>query len=80
MNFKEQMGRDIKNVFNNPGEFADMTVFYYNGKRFKCPVVLDYNPYIAPEKDMIPENRILTPEQAIAMVRAKGFIISEIAK
>ena len=39
-----------------------------------------YNPYIAPGKDMIPETRILTPEQAISMARARGYIVSDVMK
>jgi len=36
-----------------------------------------YCPYSAPEKESIPENRVLTPEQAIAMLKSRGYIISE---
>jgi transposase len=36
-----------------------------------------YAPYIAPAKDSIPEKRVLTPEQALAMLRAKGYLIEE---
>ena len=41
MNFKQQVERDVERTFSNLDEFADMTVFHYNKKRFKCPVVLD---------------------------------------
>ena len=34
-----------------------------------------YSPYEAPIKDAIPESRVLTPEQALAMLRAKGYVI-----
>ena len=36
-----------------------------------------YAPYIAPAKESIPESRVLSPEQALAMLRAKGYIIQE---
>ncbi len=36
-----------------------------------------YTPFDAPDKESIPDNRILTPEQALAMLRSKGYIISE---
>jgi hypothetical protein len=36
-----------------------------------------YAPFVAPDMESIPENRILTPEQALAMLRSKGYIISE---
>ena len=36
-----------------------------------------YTPFIAPAKESIPEKRVLTPEQALAMLRSNGFIISE---
>lgn len=38
-----------------------------------------YTPFIAPVKESIPEKRILTPEQALALLRSKGYIISETA-
>ena len=38
-----------------------------------------YAPYIAPAKENIPQNRVLSPEQAIAMLRSKGYIIEESA-
>ena len=34
-----------------------------------------YTPYIAPTKESIPQSRVLSPEQALAMLRAKGYII-----
>ena len=37
-----------------------------------------YCPYIAPEKESIPENRVLSPEQAIALLKSRGYIISEV--
>jgi len=36
-----------------------------------------YTPYIAPAKETIPQSRVLSPEQALAMLRAKGYIIEE---
>jgi transposase len=36
-----------------------------------------YAPYIAPAKKSIPEKRILTTEQALAMLRSKGFLIED---
>jgi len=36
-----------------------------------------YAPYIAPAKQSIPKSRVLSPEQALAMLRAKGYVISE---
>ena len=35
-----------------------------------------YTPYVAPVTEAIPNNRVLTPEQALALVRSNGFIIS----
>jgi transposase len=34
-----------------------------------------YKPFVAPSNDSIPLNRVLTKEQALAMIRRKGFII-----
>lgn len=42
MNFKEQLERDVKEVFHNVDEFAEEKEFYYNGKQYKAPVILDY--------------------------------------
>jgi len=36
-----------------------------------------YAPYILPAKETIPENRVLTTHQALALLRSKGFVISE---
>ena len=38
-----------------------------------------YAPYAVPAKESIPESRVLTPDQALAMLRAKGYIIEEAA-
>jgi transposase len=38
-----------------------------------------YAPYIAPVKENIPKNRVLSPEQAFALLRSKGYIIEESA-
>lgn len=37
----------------------------------------EYSPYIAPAVESIPEKRVLTPEQALALLRSKGYIIQE---
>ncbi len=37
-----------------------------------------YAPYIVPAQESIPENRVLSPEQALAMLRAKGYVISDV--
>lgn len=42
MNFKAQVERDIKTVFHNSDEHADVVVFHYDGKRYKAPVIMDY--------------------------------------
>lgn len=42
MNFKEQLERDVKEVFHNTDEFAEDTEFYYNGEYYNVPVILDY--------------------------------------
>ena len=36
-----------------------------------------YAPYFAPAKESIPESRVLTPDQALSMLRAKGYIIED---
>ena len=36
-----------------------------------------YMPYLTPAKGSIPENRVLSPEQALAMLRRKGYVIQE---
>ena len=36
-----------------------------------------YSPFIAPAKNAIPKERVLTPDQALAMLRKKGFIIND---
>jgi len=38
-----------------------------------------YAPYIAPANDFIPKNRVLSPEQALALLRSKGYIIDVLA-
>ena len=43
MNFKAQIERDVKRTFHNSEEFAETTVFYYNGTRYKAPIILDYD-------------------------------------
>ena len=41
--FKEQVKRDIKTVFHNPDEHADMTRVRYNGADYEIPVIFDYD-------------------------------------
>ena len=36
-----------------------------------------YAPFIAPAKESIPKSRVLSPEQALAMLRAKGYFIED---
>lgn len=43
MNFKAQITSDIKKVFHNSKEFAEVQEIYYNGKLIKAPVVIDYS-------------------------------------
>ncbi len=42
LNFKEQLSRDIKNVFHNNNEFAEKRDIYYNGKSYFIPVIVDH--------------------------------------
>ena len=35
-----------------------------------------YSPYVAPAKESAPKQRVLSPEQALAMLRSQGYIIS----
>jgi len=42
MNFKETMANDIKNVFHNSNEFAEMKDVSYNGRQYNIPVILDH--------------------------------------
>ena len=41
MNFKEQVERDLKEVFHNTGEHAATKEIQYGGDFFKVPAVLD---------------------------------------
>lgn len=41
MNFKEQVERDLKNVFHNTKEHADMKKIEYGGDVMTVPAVLD---------------------------------------
>lgn len=43
MNFKAQITSDIKKVFHNSKEFAEVQEIYYNGKIIKATVVIDYS-------------------------------------
>jgi transposase len=36
-----------------------------------------YSPYVAPVVESIPEKRVLTQEQALALLRSKGYVIKE---
>jgi len=36
-----------------------------------------YSPYIAPSTETMPEQRILSQEQALALLRAKGYVIQD---
>lgn len=45
MNFKEQADQDIRNVFNNSGEFAEVIECYLDDTPIKAKVVLDYSEY-----------------------------------
>jgi hypothetical protein len=40
--FKAQTKRDLKAVFHNSEEHADMTAVEYNGKNYNIPVVTDH--------------------------------------
>lgn len=42
MNFKEQLERDLKGVFHNSGEHAEIKEIGYNGNYYNIPVILDY--------------------------------------
>jgi uncharacterized protein YkvS len=41
MNFKSQLKHDLKEVFFNADEHADMVKIEYNGKAYGIPVVID---------------------------------------
>jgi hypothetical protein len=41
-NFKDQIRRDIADVFHNTREFAEMTKFTYGGNVYNVSAVLDY--------------------------------------
>lgn len=45
MNFKAQVDQDIKQVFHNSGEFAEIRKFYIDGEPKEAKVVLDYSEY-----------------------------------
>lgn len=38
-----------------------------------------YSPYVAPAIEAIPEQRILSPVQAVALLRSKGYIVQDIS-
>jgi transposase len=37
----------------------------------------EYSPYVAPASESIPKERVMTQEQALAFMRAKGYIIQD---
>jgi len=39
----------------------------------------EYSPFVAPAEETIPEQRVLSQDQALALLRAKGYIIHSIA-
>jgi len=39
-----------------------------------------YNPYVAPAAESAPKERVLTPEQALAMLRYQGYVIIDNAQ
>lgn len=41
MSFKKQFKNDIKNTFLNIDEFAEEHIFYYDGKKYKLPIVIE---------------------------------------
>ena len=43
MSFKEQIKSDIKEVFHNPDEHADITRVKYNRRQYEIPVVIDHD-------------------------------------
>lgn len=45
MNFKEQVDRDLKKIFHNTGEFAEVIEFYLDNKPIEAKVVLDYSEF-----------------------------------
>jgi hypothetical protein len=45
MDFKYQADQDIKKVFHNSGEFAEITEFYLDNEPIVAKVVLDYSEY-----------------------------------
>lgn len=42
MNLKEQMERDIREVFHNTDDFAEYKEIYYDGDYYTVPVIIDY--------------------------------------
>lgn len=45
MDFKHQADQDIKKVFHNSGEFAEITEFYLDNEPIVAKVVLEYSEY-----------------------------------
>lgn len=46
MNFKEQVERDLKEVFHNSEEHADVKTVVYDGNSYRIPVVMDHTEAI----------------------------------
>lgn len=42
-NFKEMLANDLKNVFYNTNEFAEVNVVEYDGLKKDIPVIFDYD-------------------------------------
>lgn len=43
MNFKDVVRSDIRDVFHNTTEFADVTRLQYDGEVYNIPAILDYS-------------------------------------
>lgn len=41
MNFKAQLASDMK-IFHNCGEFAEQTDLWYQGKKYRVPLIIDH--------------------------------------
>ena len=41
MNFKDQVERDLTEVFHNSREHADVVEFWIDGIRYKGPIIID---------------------------------------
>ena len=36
-----------------------------------------YSPFVAPVKESAPKERVLTPEQALALLRKQGYVVTD---